>query len=391
MGCVAVVLAIVVAVVAAAWALGAFDRALYLLNVESGRVQTSEHAASMAVGQAENHVYAQLDDEDKDKYLILLDAFQSREERAYPETDMDDLARMRDCVLADHPELFYIGGVQMQTLSNRGSGLVTGVSVEGQYTFSEEEAAVLQARIEEEAASCLAGVPDDADDYGKAKYLYEYLAANVEYDRDAANGGPGALGSSSGQTIADALVAHSAVCAGYAHAYQYLLGKLGIPCVYVTGAANGGGHAWCVALLDGDWYVIDPTWGDPQFLDGGGVIADSGRVNYDYLCVTDDDVAATHVTDCPYAVPSCASYADNYFVREGLFLYEPDIEYAGALIENAAYGGATSAQFRCADEDVYDQVVEALFDGQQIYRFIPGNSCRYLLGDVMLTVEILFD
>ena len=73
--------------------------------------------------------------------------------------------------------------------------------------------------------------------------------------------------------------------------------------MFVTGTAKGGSHAWCKVLLDGNWYNIDPTWGDPQFFDSDGQAADYGWVNYDYLCVTDDDLAATHEVDSMYPLP----------------------------------------------------------------------------------------
>ena len=384
-------LAILAGLIVAAWAFGAFDRLFYLFQVETARTSAVEQLEVPDAEQSGRYVYAQLSDEDREKYLILLDAFQSREERAYPETDMDELARMRDCVLADHPELFYISGVQMQTLSNRGSGIVTGVTVEGQYSFSEGEVAALQPQIDDAVAACLAGLPEGADDYGKAKYLYEYLAATVEYDRGAAAGGVGVLGATSGQTIAETLVGHSAVCAGYARTYQYLLNQLGIPCVYVTGTAHGNGHAWCAAYLDGNWYFVDPTWGDPQFLDEGGEAVDFGGINYDYLCVTSDDIATTHTVDCPYELPACTSVADNYFVREGLYVTDSDVEWAGSLIQAAAERGESFARFRCDTRATYDQVTYTLFDNREIYRFIPGTSCRYLLGDALCTVEVSFE
>ena len=138
-----IVVVLVAAALLAAWALGAFDRLLYLFQVESSRPAQSVQVDRLASEQEDLYAYAQLSADDRERYLILLDAFQSREPRAYPETDMDDLARLRDCVLADHPELFYISGVSIQTTSNRGSGLVTGVMVEGQYAFTAEEAAAL--------------------------------------------------------------------------------------------------------------------------------------------------------------------------------------------------------------------------------------------------------
>ena len=331
-------------------------------------------------------VYAGLGDEDKRKYLVLYDVYRNRSEREYPTDDMDDFARIRDCVLADHPELFFVVGGQMRTTTS-GAGDVVDVTVSGTFSCTPEEAQGDWSRVEEAAARCLAGMPADADDYGKAKYLYEWLSAHVEYDHDAVGA---AAGETPSQSAVGALVYGRAVCSGYAQAYQLMMEQSGIPCMYVTGDANGGLHAWCAARLDGAWYHIDPTWGDPQFMaeDGAG---SEGRLSYDYLCVTDADIAATHVVTCPYAIPPCTQSNDNYYVREGLYLTEADVEAAGAIVASAAERGEASARLRCSDRSVYDQLVEALFDGQEILRFIPGDSCSYALGDAMCTIEVIFD
>ena len=419
-GCGAIALLLLAAILVGAWSFGAFDRLFYLMRLDSvqtellgltGQSERADHAktddtdfaggvsdtgaeggnaASLEGDLAHGYVYSQLSDADREKYLILLDAFQSREERAYPESDSEDIGRIRDCVLADHPELPAISGVQIQSSTNPLSGLVTNVTVEGQYYFTEEESLDLQTQIGEGMAACLAGLPEGADDFEKAKYFYEYLAENVEYDYAVLQGEAGALGNTSGQTVADVFVSGNAVCTGYVRAYQLLLQEVGIPSVFVTGTAKGGSHAWCKVLLDGNWYNIDPTWGDPQFFDSDGQAADYGWVNYDYLCVTDDDLAATHEVDSMYPLPECQAIADNYFVHEGLYLESADVNAAGSIVQAAVARGDDAARFRCADDDVYDSVVDALFNGQAIYRFIPGYSCSYVLNDTMRTVEVLF-
>lgn len=51
------------------------------------------------------------------------------------------------------------------------------------------------------------------------------------------------------------------VCAGYAHAFQYLCGLGGIECHYVTGSVNEL-HAWNIVELDGKSYLVDLTFCD---------------------------------------------------------------------------------------------------------------------------------
>lgn len=41
----------------------------------------------------------------------------------------------------------------------------------------------------------------------------------------------------------------------------------GLECRFVSGTADGGGHAWNQVKVNGKWYYIDCTWDDPV---GGG-------------------------------------------------------------------------------------------------------------------------
>ena len=72
--------------------------------------------------------------------------------------------------------------------------------------------------------------------------------------------------------------------------------------VLVTGRVkNGEPHAWDMVLADGEWYYVDPTWGDAYYLMGDDDPAWQGKtrpsVNYDYLLVTTQQLLQTHKID----------------------------------------------------------------------------------------------
>ena len=203
-----------------------------------------------------------------------------------------------------------------------------------------EQAGAAQSQIDAVVAEFLATIPEGADDYTKAKLAYDYIVERASYDHGAAaslNWYDGE-GRAPGQTIDDVFLRSSAVCAGYSSAYQYLLQLMGIQCVQVRGVADGVGHAWCIAQLDGAYYQIDPTWGDPQFLDEEFNVGDD-YVNYEYLAITTDDISATHMADGTFAIPLCASTEDNYFVREGLLFDWADAGRFGQLVSDAEATG----------------------------------------------------
>lgn len=392
-GCLTFLLVFVIGLAFCVWHFGLVDRLLYLVNVQQGASYLSEESEARIDAEERGlYVYEQLGEADRELYRIMLDAFQTRESRTYPEMSMDEVTRIRDLVLADHPELFYINGVSQLTTTNRDSGLVVDMTIEGQYAYSEDEIQQLQGSIDAAVADCLANTPD-GDDYAKARYFYDYLANNTAYDHDAASAtqaepAEGEQQASAGQTIADVFVSNRAVCGGYARAYQYLLQQVGIQSVYITGNANGGRHAWCLAYLDGAYYYIDPTWGDPQFLGSEGEeVPDSNFVNYDYLCVTSSDIAHTHVLTVDFQVPECTSTADNYYVREGLVFDAPDGDRLGRLAEQAAAEGG-NVQIRCADAAVYSELLDTVVSSGNLANYLPSNSYRYTHSDDFLTIAI---
>ena len=394
---VAVIVLIVVAAIMLARPLlsdlGVFDQVASLLpgGSHAGGELTQEDHDRLDRELQGYYVYTALGEDDRACYRIVYDAFVTREARAYPFSGSEDLARVRNYVVADHPELFYISGVNARTTT---TNLVWGQSsdtvVEGIYRYDAAQTEVLQRQLEENAAACIAGMPRDADDYEKAKYLYEFLAQTVEYDWSVYDAITAENGSGAGQTAADALVGKSAVCAGYSNAFGYLAQQVGLQSVYVMGTARGDSHAWNVVKLDGDYYYVDATWGDPQFVQGNGEASELDHVNYDYLCVTTSDIMLEHVLDPGSVVPECTATADNYYVREGALLTSADVVQAGDLVQQAYAEGRTGVQMRCTSYDSYVQLKSLLFDVGMVYRYIPGNTCWYTTNDALCSIAVIF-
>ncbi len=104
------------------------------------------------------------------------------------------------------------------------------------------------------------------NDYKKIMTIHDYIIDNVEYDSTYE-----ALGTYS---LYGAFVGKTCVCEGYAKSLKYLANSINIECEIMQGTAtNSAGktetHAWNCIKLDGNWYLMDPTWDDPIIVGNG--------------------------------------------------------------------------------------------------------------------------
>jgi hypothetical protein len=127
----------------------------------------------------------------------------------------------------------------------------------------------------------------------RVKALHDYVADRIAYD--APNYFAGNYPPQDAETVFQRRVA---VCAGYAKLLEALGQAIGEEIVYVTGDSRnstsdleGQSHAWNAAKINGQWYLIDPTW------DSGSVDRASGfKKGYktDYLFPPPEVMGISH-------------------------------------------------------------------------------------------------
>ncbi len=284
--------------------------------------------------------------------------------------DEADVDRIFQCVLSDHPELFYVEGYSY-TKYTRGDRL-TSIEFSGTYNMDVDTAAVRSEEILAAAEQILAGIDGNAGEYEKVKYVYDTIIRNTDYDMNAPDN----------QNIYSVFIHHASVCQGYAKAAQYLLNRLGVECTLVLGLVETGeGHAWNLVKVDGEYYYMDATWGDVSYQmedtrPGEDVHNAMPEINYDYLNVTTEGLLRTHSISDEIPMPVCTAVAANYYVREGALFQSYDREQMAALFSGAAERGKQDVTIKCADTACYEEILNALVEGQEIFDYLNDGESR---------------
>lgn len=285
--------------------------------------------------------------------------------------DEGDIDRIFQCVLNDHPELFYVEGYSY-TRYTRGEK-ITAVVFSGTYSIDRETAESRRSEIETAAAEILSGIDEDADQYTKVKYVYDTIIRETDYDLSAPDN----------QNIYSVLVGKRSVCQGYAKAAQYLLNRLGVDCTLVLGTVEMGegqglparqeGHAWNLVRVDGNYYYVDVTWGDASYSRQDGESADDigmPEINYDYLNVTTEELLKSHTLGETIPMPQCIATEANYYFREGALFMTYDRDQMQALFDRAREENRDDVTVKCTDWECYMEVLTALVDNHEIFRYL---------------------
>lgn len=278
-------------------------------------------------------------------------------------------------VIADHGEIFWVSGYNY-TQYTMGKKIVS-IDFSPSYTMGRTERDYYQSQIDVVVDSILKNVDPSWGDYEKAKYVFEYLAGNIEYE----------MGTEQNQNIISVFLNKKTVCQGYANATQYLLTLLGIPAVVVTGTAEGDTHAWNLVQLDGAYYFMDTTWGNSSYNNGESGF--SSFINYNYFGVTTAEISKTHQADGTLLLPDCTATADNYYVREGKYITEWNPDVVGQIYGTAYQNGAVTEAVRFLNTSLYDQAKGYLIDEQHIRDYCEGITGLSYIEDRDQNVLIL--
>lgn len=289
--------------------------------------------------------------------------------------DWEELDLIVTAVIRDHAEFFWFTGGYSCSYTDSGDYLE--VTLVPDYRWDYQTCMDNKQYVEEAVRDIIVSLQNRTD-YEKVKGVYDYLVDYTIYDR-----------AYTGKTIYELFSEKHAVCDAYARSAQYLLNQLDVEVIYVVGDSDGAqgreGHAWNIVNVEGDYYQLDVTWGDPLSMDG------IQTKSYDFLCVTDAEIGRSHYPDWSL-YPSCTANTYNYHVYEGNYLRSYDLQILTDWIAHANDTGRR-LELKAADQTIYNTVKRNLLENgeiQSLFEQAIGCSTGYSWSwnDDMYTIII---
>ena len=339
----------------------------------NNRELTDDLKAEIMRKQQDLYYFSHMEIIEQNLYVEMLYALENYiEEMELSVTDTKQIDYVFQCVLMDHPEIFYADGYSFvkYTLGDE----VKKITFKGTYIYEQEEKVRKEAQIQEAVYNMLRGIRADATDYEKVKYVYETIINQTEYD----------MNSEDNQNICSVFLGRVSVCQGYAKAAQFLLDKLNVPCTLVIGTVETGeGHAWNLVKINNQYYYMDTTWGDASYKlhvnEEEQQLQNVPGINYDYLCVTTEEILRTHSMANIVELPQCNSLEANYYVREGAYFTDVNFEQLVQLLTRYKEDARDTVTIKCSGDDVYQKMSEELLTKQKIFKYMDygNNSIMY--------------
>lgn len=254
----------------------------------------------------------------KEKYFKAYNAIKNGVEnfeskiRLGTEVDENEIRMIFNSYRSDHPEHFWLNPVTLPFGTLCADGAIESF-IAPKYFFTKEQMSAETEKINAAADELLKGITPSMPEFEREMLLHDRLAKSITYD----------LNEEYAHNAYGALVNGRAVCDGYTQAFQYLLQRVGIQSFMVTGAGNGGNHAWNIVRIDGKYYNVDLTWDDQE-----------SDTFHAYFNLTDERIKEDHTFDTTvYRIPECNSTEANYFAVYGGIFNEFSADDLGALIK----------------------------------------------------------
>lgn len=185
-------------------------------------------------------------------------------------------------------------------------------------------------------------------------------------------------------SLEGSLVDNIAVCDGISDAFKLLCLIEGIPAIKVSGVGmqNGVGenHAWNKVQIDGQWYVVDATWGRV-----------SGYVSHRYLLVSEQSVIHDHIEGVTGSTNKSYSIVDTLACGDYDYYASTVIYGTSSLIADISELKSVVKAFIASGDRVLEVKLEFDFTESQLSSMMKElykGKYSYRIGDGYLTLMV---
>lgn len=264
------------------------------------------------------------------------------------------------------PSYFWVSGMSsfIQTIQI-GDHQVDAGPIYFAYNCEQSEIPAMQAEIDRVCGEILSLVPQGASQWETARILHDEICRRVTFQE-----------STEGTHIRDiygALVEESAVCMGYAYAFEYLLDQEVGDGFCQTLFSDT--HAWNeISLNDGGQVYslyVDSTWDDQDIQDADG----REYVSYDYFCITGEEMGALEEHEMDSSLRGTEGAQYSYHARMGYLLNSCDQAEIVRIFSQQKEAGSNLLTVRFEKEEDYNRVKEWYW-GEN------SNECNEIMSQI---------
>ncbi len=286
-----------------------------------------------------------LTDHEREIYKIVFEKLKTNEKYIYVNCTTDELSRVMDSIICDHPELINLGKYSF-------SEYASTITLTPEYAITSPISYYLKERTMRRHIGKVVKAVEGKSDYEKEKYVYKWLGMRGSY-------GDAIVGSDQNAYSAFSFITNT-VCAGYGKAAQILLENVGVNSIINI----NNDHLWNTVKLDGEYYFFDST------------VTSNTRENIDgnvsYMGLNQNGFTSNYEIKYPSVIPAVTGKKYNYYDFEGLtFTYTPEIVPKIKEILNSTEFNKVELKFTNPDEAEEKLKTEHLNELQikEIYRF----------------------
>ncbi len=309
------------------------------------------------------------------------------------DADEKDIERVYRTLVHDHPELFWLSDGYKYSLSNFSLlGLVdfNFLKLTANSLQVDQELELKITELDKKVNEIIEKANTYKTQYEKVLFVYDYIVENTVYDYETADKLDTEEAKTTiypAQTAYGCLVEGNAICSGYSEAFQLILQKMGILCGNAFGKdkEEGVAHQWNFALLDGEYYFFDVTWGDTQNQDGTA----TDYKSYEYFGITTEQLKLTHILDENKLAPECLGEKNNYYKQSGMFAGAYSFATTKEIIKKQLNNNQISVMYATAQEcekakkDLFDRYkffnITSKYD--EVYYYTGVSGCLLIIKE----------